>query len=390
MVRQRNLALFYWDVFKMLWNDRTRLGYSNLFAKMVINPGHLQEIDRICSIALANKSKYEIVSRSTGVPWEVIAAIHRMESGADFRTHLHNGDPLSSRTRHVPAGRPFSGSPPYDWTFSAIDALKYEGFDKVTDWSIPHCLYLMEKYNGFGYTSKNVNSPYLWSYSNLYSRGLFIADGQYSSSAASKQCGAAVILKALIDKGISTNFISKKESPMSLDLEPILSLARVFAPGVATALTGPVGGAITTMLAAELKVDPTALPQAPTSHPAATLIAALQKIESVLTPSTIQSVEAISEPESPPTKATIPEKPPTASVLVDVNATTGQHLAAGFLFILASFFIKDAAAADSIANALAPAVWAIGSGLAGGALTWFMRSALGASNAATVEKYLHR
>ena len=65
--------------------------------------------------------------------------------------HLHNGDPLQARTVHVPSGRPVVGSPPFTWRQSALDALTLKGFHEVGDWSVPHMLYLLEKYNGTAY-----------------------------------------------------------------------------------------------------------------------------------------------------------------------------------------------------------------------------------------------
>jgi lysozyme family protein len=42
-----------------------------------------------------------------------------MESNLKFQTHLHNCDPLTRRTRQVPAGRRAVGEPPFDWDVSA-------------------------------------------------------------------------------------------------------------------------------------------------------------------------------------------------------------------------------------------------------------------------------
>jgi len=47
-----------------------------------------------------------------------------------------------------------------------------------------------------------INTPYLWSFSNHYSKGKFVADNKWSWSAVSAQCGAAVMLKVLVDDGI--------------------------------------------------------------------------------------------------------------------------------------------------------------------------------------------
>jgi lysozyme family protein len=58
-------------------------------------------------------------------------------------------------------------------------------------------LYHWESYNGFGYRNRDIPSPYLWSFSDLYDTGLYVADGVFDPAVRSKQCGAAVLLKAL-------------------------------------------------------------------------------------------------------------------------------------------------------------------------------------------------
>ena len=52
-----------------------------------------------------------------------LGIIHSLEAEFNFNTHLHNGDPLSAQTVHVPRGRPPTGNPPFQWLDSAIDAL---------------------------------------------------------------------------------------------------------------------------------------------------------------------------------------------------------------------------------------------------------------------------
>jgi len=44
-------------------------------------------------------------------------------------------------------------------------------------------------------------TPYLWSFSNLYEKGKYVADGRFDPQTISKQCGAAIMVKALIDGG---------------------------------------------------------------------------------------------------------------------------------------------------------------------------------------------
>jgi lysozyme family protein len=151
---------------------------------------------------LEHQSRYRDVGlRLNRVPWTMVGVIHGMECGFNFTCHLHNGDPLTNRTKHVPAGQPQTGTPPYSWENSAIDALTREGLNTVTDWSIPHMLYLLEKFNGFGYRKMGKPTPYLWSFSKLYEKGKYVADGRFDPEAVSKQCGAAVMIRALVDKG---------------------------------------------------------------------------------------------------------------------------------------------------------------------------------------------
>lgn len=141
---------------------------------------------------------YQQVGRDlNGIPWYFIGVIHGMECGFNFNGHLHNGDPLNARTLHVPVGRPQTGSPPFTWGQSARDALTMKGFHQVSDWSMPHMLFFLERYNGMGYRMRGLATPYLWSFSNLYSKGKFVQDGRFDADAVSRQCGAALMLKAV-------------------------------------------------------------------------------------------------------------------------------------------------------------------------------------------------
>ena len=128
----------------------------------------------------------------------MIAALHMRELDADFSTHLHNGDPLTGRTYHVPAGRPRTGSPPFRWEESAIDALTMHGFNAIQDWPIERVAYECEKYNGWGYRHHGVPSAYLWSFSNVYHGGKYVADGVWSAGAEDQQCGVMPMISRMM------------------------------------------------------------------------------------------------------------------------------------------------------------------------------------------------
>ncbi len=175
--------------------------YQRLFDTCIVDPSKLPEISVIVSKIISNKSRYQSVGNKLNIPWYFIGITHSMEGGSNFSTHLHNGDSLRARTVQIPKGRPQNGNPPFSWEFSAEDALMLKGLDKWTDWSIPGVLYKLEAYNGYGYHNPtiNINSPYLWSYSNHYKKGKFIKDKVYSPTAVSKQCGAAILLRRLTE-----------------------------------------------------------------------------------------------------------------------------------------------------------------------------------------------
>jgi lysozyme family protein len=178
--------------------DQLAAEYEAEWASCRVRPDKQGEIDAAVDKLRALRAEYEHAAADfAGMPWHFIGIIHGLEAGFRLDRHFHNGDPLAARTVRVPRGRP-EGAPPFTWRQSARDAMVHMGFDQVTDWSIPHMLYLWERYNGFGYRFKGLRSPYLWSFSNLYSRGRYVADGVFDANAVSRQCGAAVMLKALL------------------------------------------------------------------------------------------------------------------------------------------------------------------------------------------------
>ena len=152
------------------------------------------------------KDRYRAAGDPLGIPWVWIGCVHQLEAGLTFTTHLHNGDPLTGRTVHVPAGRPTAtpagGSLSYSWEESARDALTQKGLQGFKAWDIPTMLYQWERYNGFGYRLYHeMQTPYVWAGSNQYTKGKYVADGKWDSEHVSKQIGTAVLLRCLIDAG---------------------------------------------------------------------------------------------------------------------------------------------------------------------------------------------
>ena len=135
------------------------------------------------------------------MPWYVVGLIHAMESGQHFGTHLHNGDPLTAPTVHVPRHRPRPTGGPFTFVESAVDALRLDGLDKVQRWSVERVLYQLELFNGTGYRRDHPEclTPYLWSGTQHYHSGKYVEDHEFDAQEVSEQIGAAAILRAAID-----------------------------------------------------------------------------------------------------------------------------------------------------------------------------------------------
>jgi len=180
-----------------------RQEYQRLFDTCQIAPARQSEVNALAGRLLDARDRYDSVAAPLGLPWCVVGVIHAMEASLGFDRHLHNGDPLSARTVQVPRGRPRDGQPPFTWEESAADALILDGYATWTDWTLPGILFKWESYNGWGYRKHHphVLSPYLWSFSNHYQRGKYVADGTWSETAVSRQVGAAAILRRLAELG---------------------------------------------------------------------------------------------------------------------------------------------------------------------------------------------
>lgn len=173
-----------------------------------INPDRVNEVKRATSTIVTNKNRYVEVSQTTGVPWSIISVLHYRESSLSFKHHLHEGSPLTARTKYVPKGRPLTGNPPFTWKFSAEDALAYDGFTKVKSWTIDAALEKMEQYNGLGYRKRGLASPYLFGGTSEQDKGKYVADGKFDKNVYDKQLGTVALLKDLESRG---DFVVKKE-----------------------------------------------------------------------------------------------------------------------------------------------------------------------------------
>jgi lysozyme family protein len=190
-------------------------------------------------VAPAAKARYQGVSAKTAVPWFVVAVIHERESSQDWTRSLAQGDPWNRLSVHAPAGR----GPFRSWEEAAIDALMVcpPHAARNSDWSIGGALTQLEAYNGFGYASRGVPSPYIWAGTDQYTSGKYVRDGVYDPTAVDRQLGGAGLLMAMtaLDRTVSFNgkisdVLTTKPVPPPPDVSPPLATP----PGEARRVSG--------------------------------------------------------------------------------------------------------------------------------------------------------
>jgi len=54
-----------------------------------------------------------------------------------------------------------------------------------------------ESYNGLGYYNKGLVSPYVYSGTNVYTKGKYVVDGKFSSSTIDGQPGVYLLINSL-------------------------------------------------------------------------------------------------------------------------------------------------------------------------------------------------
>lgn len=191
--------------------DLIRLAQRNSarFAVAKITRG--PEFASVAKRLVAAKPRYQAIEAKTGVPWAFIAVVHEREASQNFALSIAQGDPWDRVSRHVPKGRgPFAS-----FEDAAVDALvncqPYAARNK--DWSIGSLLTMLEQYNGLGYASKDVPSPYIWAGTDQYVSGKYVADHVYDASVIDRQLGCAGLLLAMNAIDASIMFEASPQAP---------------------------------------------------------------------------------------------------------------------------------------------------------------------------------
>jgi len=224
--------------------DLVRLKDANIrrwsAAKLTRGPEFIPVAKRL----VAAKQRYLTVANRTGIPWPFIAVTHQRESSQDWSRSLAQGDRWDRVSTHVPAGRgPFNS-----WEEAAYDALvncgPYAARNK--DWSIGGLLTKLEEYNGLGYVRRGLPSPYIWSGTDQYSRGKYVADGVFDPNAVDKQLGCAGLIMAMMQLDPSITFTG------AISITPIPT-ERPSAPSITNPARGSIGAFIVSIFNAIFK-----------------------------------------------------------------------------------------------------------------------------------------
>jgi lysozyme family protein len=175
----------------------------------------------------------------------VIAVIHQRECAQSWTGSIAQGDPFDKKSTHVPAGRgPFKS-----WEDAAVDALvncaPYAARNK--DWSIGGILTLLEQYNGLGYASRGLPSPYIWSGTDVYLGGKYVADHVFDPSAIDKQLGCAGLMLAMaaLDASVQAGQPASNVVPfIRKTAQPVIAPHPQSVPARAPSITNPAPGSI--------------------------------------------------------------------------------------------------------------------------------------------------
>lgn len=160
------------------------------------------------------------------VPWWFIAIVSEREYGGPphWDRQLGQGDLLDRKSRHDPAGmgpylaHPGDTTPGNDaWTRCCVDVLQNSApfAAKWTLWTVGGVMTLFEEYNGLGYAARGVPSAYVWSGTDQYVSGKYVADHVYRAGVVDVQEGCAPILSMMMALDPTIKFAEASEEKVS-------------------------------------------------------------------------------------------------------------------------------------------------------------------------------
>lgn len=191
--------------------------YERLLAAMTATrPREVDQVARKLGSA-PYLSRFDIVSRTTGVPTAMIAGLNERESGCDFHTGMGQGDRWDRVSVHVPKGcGPFPS-----WEAAAEFYIHYDHLDdNSTPWDLPYACWKGEVWNGFGPRNHGRHTGYLWSGTNIYTGGKYVADGVWDPNAQDKQLGIVPVMLRMMELAPGLAFGATPASQQTATISP--------------------------------------------------------------------------------------------------------------------------------------------------------------------------
>lgn len=166
--------------------------------------------DRLAELAAKDPSIHP-------VDWWFVAIVSEREYGGPphWDRQLGQGDHLNEKSHNVPAGmgpylnHPGDSTPGNDaWTRCCVDVLVNSApfAAKWKLWTPGGVATIFEEYNGLGYAAMGVPSAYVWSGSDQYVHGKYIADHVYRANVTDVQEGCMPLLAAMMAVDNSITF----------------------------------------------------------------------------------------------------------------------------------------------------------------------------------------
>jgi lysozyme family protein len=200
--------------------------YSALLAALQLDPARERELAARAAVVLAlsehHRDEWAEVEARTGVPRLWGLASFERESGSDYGRSPAQGDRWDRVSVNVPRGL----GPYRCWGDACVAAYRLDHLDEVvrdqgsaisnqegatssliTDpchlipepgWTWPRACYEGELFNGFGPRAHGRHTGYLWSWTNIYTGGKYVADGKWDPDHVDTQCGMVPMMAALL------------------------------------------------------------------------------------------------------------------------------------------------------------------------------------------------
>lgn len=192
--------------------EKLEQNYIDLASHATIVPKREAELASASRRLLRDKEVYKHVESLTHVPAAALMALAEREMTGNLHCYLGNGQRLDRRTTIVPINRgPFPDTPE-GFVAGCLDALHLDGLDQVWrkpgGWSLPRFCYESEGWNGWGYRSRGIPSPYVFGATSVQRPGKFPRDHFFDPNMMDPQLGTLALVEEIVKLDPSLEFFA--------------------------------------------------------------------------------------------------------------------------------------------------------------------------------------